>query len=175
MTKAFTLNGAWAGQTIAVLGNSASLPDHLKLLPAGCKVIAASRAIEAYPQADVMVAIDGNTGPDEFEGLYVVGTPGDGPGQYVGMWYERVELARGHVIELRNTGVLAIRVAAMVGAARIVLAGFDTDAYEARYDGAYPGITKAFEALVADLRARGIEIVDLAVGAQDEHLEHQLP
>jgi hypothetical protein len=165
------IDSMWAGQTVAVLGNSPSLAQHLKQIPVGCKTIAASRAIDVYPQADMAVSIDGTT-PEAYDGVSVVGVPAEPPAIYVGMWYERAELSPGHVIEFRNTGLLAIRVAAMTGASRIVLAGFDTDAYEARYYGQYPGITQAFHALVADLRGRGIEVVDLAQqDALDEILD----
>jgi hypothetical protein len=161
MTTLWQPNKQWAGATVAVLGNAPGLSAQLAQLPEGCKVIAASRAINVYPRADMMVAIDGNGGPQDFDGLYVVGTPGDGPGLYIGMFYERVTLAPGHEIEFRNTGLLAIRVAAMMGAAKIVLAGFDAYEYERRYDYQYKGIVQAFDSLVAHLRASGTEVIDL--------------
>jgi hypothetical protein len=160
----WTLDGAWDGETVAVLGNAPSLAQHLKRLPAGCKVIAASRAIQHYPAADMLVVIDGNI-PEGFAGIVANGVPG--AGLFLGLVYERVTLNASHTIEFRNTGLLAIRTAARLGAKRIVLAGFDTDRYEQFHRDGFAcgssaciadGVTQAFVALLADLRARGIVV-----------------
>lgn len=156
MTTNWKPSGEWSGQVVAVLGAGPLLTREMAALPAQCKTIAASRASDVYPAADMVVAIDGNGPPAGYAGMYVIGFPCDRDALYPGVRYERVTMADGRVLEYRNNGILAIRIAADMGAARIVLAGFDTPRYEKIYN--FPGITEGLAAVIAEVRARGIPI-----------------
>src|SRR3972149_4818534 len=74
----------------------------------------------------------------------------DGPPNF-GFWAE-------------SEGFAGIRVAAMCGAAKIVLIGFDPEPFAHFYGAAdsdwdkYPGLTKGLAALCAELRAKGVEV-----------------
>lgn len=156
MTTIWKPSGEWMGATVAVLGAGPNLEAEMRELPAGCKYIAASTAGDRYPAADMVVAIDGNGPPTGYEGMYVIGYPCDRDALYPGVQYERVTLSDGRVLDIRNNGIMAIRIAAGMGAARILLAGFDTPRYEKRHN--FPGIAEGLAAVIAELRARGIAI-----------------
>ena len=78
---------------------------------------------------------------------------------YPGMMYETVTIGPGHVIEIRNNALAAIRIAALAGAAKIMLLGFDPERYEAihAHTGFY-GLVQGLEQIMAELRGKGIEI-----------------
>ena len=169
MTYPLTIAPIWQGRTVAVLASGASLTqeiaDSVKDLPR----IAVRRAFRLAPDADFVLALDGppNHGFwDESEGCpgtRVCGVECDLVAAYVHFPHETVELAPGHVVEIRNNGLAAIRLAAQLGAARILLVGFDAAPFAHFYKDIdpdwdkYPGLAIALPALIDELRAVGTE------------------
>lgn len=156
-------------QTVAILAAGPSmtqgLADSVRHLPR----IAVRRAFEFAPDADMLVSIDGPCGTlddafwddaRDFAGLKVCGTECDGlDALYLPIAHERVTLSETHVVEFRNNGLAAIRMAAAAGAAEILPLGFDTEAYEEKHaHTGFMGLTAGLAALKAELRARGVEI-----------------
>lgn len=159
MTINWTPSGdEWAGETVAVVGNGPTAKADVAKLPAGCKIVAAHRGIAHAPHADMLVTIDDyDRPPEDYKGLFVNGTPGpDLPGLFPGLIYERLEIEPGNIVELRNNALLAIRMAVRMGARAILLAGFDTGAYEQLHN--FPWFGQALDALMGELRGRGIAV-----------------
>lgn len=69
---------------------------------------------------------------------------------------ERVSLQTGTVLHIRNNSISAIRLAADLGASKIVLVGFDPAAYEKKND--FSGFAVALDALITELREKGISV-----------------
>jgi len=76
------------------------------------------------------------------------------------MMYETVTIGPGHVTEIRNNALAAIRIAALAGAAKILLLGFDPERYEAihAHTGFY-GLVQGLEQIIAELRGKGVTVV----------------
>lgn len=153
----------WAGETVAVMcpGVDQALADSVRQY----KRVAVRRAFQFAPDADMILSLDGPTGSlddwfwndaSDFQGLKVCGTECDVDALYPGMLYETVTIAPDHTIEIRNNGLAAIRIAAMAGAAKILLLGFDVDRYEAAHD--FVGLAQGLEQITAELRGNGIEV-----------------
>ena len=163
MTQPLDVSNLWPGAAVAILGNAPHVST--EALRTACaqahadRVIAVSNAAEKAPWADMAVAIDGNF-PADFAGMRVIGFESDAvDALYVNMPHEVVTLGVGHVVHIRNNALAAIRLAQRAGAARIVLAGFDTARYEEQWT--FRGLTEGLAALIAELRAQGV-IVELA-------------
>lgn len=155
----------WAGETVAILGAGPDMTEELAATAKGCKTIAVNRAVKFAPWADMFVALDPhhpfweeaeNVG---FTGMRVCGVECDIDALYAGMFYERVTIAPGHVIEIRNNALAALRIASKTGAKKIILLGFDPERYEEvhAHTGFY-GLKQGLDQIVAELRAAGIEI-----------------
>ena len=155
----------WAGETVAVLGAGPDMTAELAETARGHKTIAVNRAIKFAPWADMFVALDPhhpfweeaeNVG---FKGMAVCGVECDIEALYPGMMYERVEVRPGHTIELRNNALTAIRIAALAGAAKIILLGFDPERYEEIHaHTGFFGLVQGLEQITAELRAKGIAV-----------------
>lgn len=189
MTKPFNLAGQWAGETVAVLAAGPSMSQALADSMRQHRCIALNHTVSLAPWADMFLALD--PGPTfcaqmpDFPGIRICGI--DDPhtdALYAGMLYERVTLGQGHTVEIRNNGLAAIRVAARMGAARILLCGFDPaergywtgtlsqmerDYLDSVSGEPYPGLTAGLAAISAELRASGIAVErhDLPVQAPD--------
>lgn len=87
----------------------------------------------------------------DFAGMKVCGARCE-DALYLPMPHERVTIRAGHVIEIRNSGLAAIRIAATAGARNILLLGFDPHLALGRY----PGMVEGLAAITAELRAIGI-------------------
>ena len=155
----------WAGQTVAILGAGPDMTAELAETARGHKTIAVNRAVKFAPWADLFVALDPHHPFWEeadrlgFKGMRVCGVECDYDALYPGMMYERVSVAPGHVIEIRNNALAAIRIAARAGAARILLLGFDAERYEEVHaHTGFSGLVAGLEQITAELRAQGIEI-----------------
>lgn len=165
MTTKWTIPAdLYAGETVVILAPTAApalaaaLRQHIR--------IAVRRAAIFAPDADMLVSLDGPTGSfddafwadvEDFEGLKVCGTECDDlDALYPGLLYERVRLGEGHEIEIRNNGLAAIRIAALAGARRILLVGFDTEAYERAHG--FVGLTAGVAQITAELALRGIAV-----------------
>lgn len=185
MTTLWKITPEWKGKTVAVLACGPSMSaevaaalavDHL------CIVVNAAQRVA--PWAAMMVALDPWTYELEdtraFEGTRVCGVDVDGlDALYPGPMWERVTLAPGHVIEIRNSGLAAIRIAAALGASRIILAGFDPEVPRHFYDdevdtGDYVGLAPALVAITAELAAQGIQVERYAAPAAQEVEHHRV-
>jgi len=91
-----------------------------------------------------------------FAGIKVCGIECDVDARYVQLPYEIVKLGEGHVVHIRNSGLFAIRIAALTGAAEIVLVGFATQVYEALHG--FRGLTEGLAALIAELQGQGVTV-----------------
>lgn len=166
MTIAWTPNNEWAGATVAVLACGPSMSEEVAQALRGHRRIVVNAAHRLAPDADMLVALDGNwpQALREFAGLRVTGVADDSlDALYAGPMWERVRLAPNHEIEIRNSGLAAIRIAAAMGASRIIRAGFDPERPSHFYDdevdtGAYPGLAAAIATLTADLALRGVPV-----------------
>lgn len=168
MTTTWRPDGRWAGETVAVLATGPSMGAEVAQSLRQHRTIAVNWAIRVAPWADALVAMDG-CWPQafrEFTGLRLTGTEDDElDALYIGHRFDRVTLATGYVIEIRNSGLAAVRIAAEMGASRILLAGFDYPArrghfYDDEVDtGEYVGLEAGLEQLTAELRARGVTVV----------------
>lgn len=146
------------GKTVAVVGAAPGAT-----VPPADYVIAASGGLRIAPNADMLVMIDGKMWDgyhtafdDSFAGLRVVGVPTDRvPALYIPFQYET---ANGK--QFRNNGISAVRLAAQCGAKRILLSGFDWEAYDAaNAHVGYAGLTaSAVTALIAELAAQGVAV-----------------
>ena len=141
----------WPGATVAIIGAAPAHLDDLRQY----KSIAVNRAVALAPWADVLVSLDGNYPPSAFKGLCLVGNA-QAAGQYLPMPYEVVCLGPSHVIHIRQNTLAAMRVAAMCGAAKIVLAGINAARYEQLHN--YRGLTEGLAALTQELAEQGIAV-----------------
>lgn len=183
MTIHDTLAKLWDGQTVAVLASGPSLTKSLADSVRQYPRIAARRAVRLAPDADMLIALDAY--PNEgfwdecrdFAGLKICGCDDDRTGaSYLNLPHERIRLGESHVVETRNNGLAAIRVAEITGAARILLLGFDPERHGSFYDDLpqtdeselYPGLTAGLEQIITELRAKGIAVERIAApGASD--------
>lgn len=167
MTTPWKPDGSWKGATVAVLASGPSMSADVAESLREHRTIAVNHSHRMAPWADMLVALDGNWPQSfrEFAGMRVTGVKDDElDALYAGPMYERVQFRPGHAIEIRNSGLSAIRIAAGMGAARIILAGFDYPGvlghfYDDEVDtGDYIGLREGLEALTAELRVRGIAV-----------------
>lgn len=161
MTTNWQPNGAWAGERVAVLlsGPSMSEPVAQELGDLCDRVIAVKYTHRIAPWADMLVALDGNW-PQEFRdfaGLKVTGVAdAELDALYVGHVQEQVG-----AVSIRNSGLAAVRIAAGMGASRIVIAGFEPETGNRWHDDAqrpYTGVRAGMEQIRAELMARGVEV-----------------
>lgn len=158
MTTRFTVTCMWPGETVAILGNGPTLAAELAAAGRPARAIAVNRAVALAPWADMLVSIDANWPPegDGFAGMRIVGIESEVDAQYVHLPHAVVTLAPGHVVELRSNALSAMRIAAAAGAGKLVLFGFDPERYEEIHS--FPGLAIGLAALIAELRAQGIEV-----------------
>ncbi len=161
MTTQWQVPRMWEGKTVAVLAAGPSLTqeqaDGVKKLPR----IAVNRAVKFAPDADMFGAIDPrfHEGMDDFAGLRVCGIECHQGLLYLPMAHEVVTMAPGHVVHIRNNALFAMRIAALACASKLLLLGFDSERYDAIHAGiGFMGFTAGLAALIAELRAQGIEV-----------------
>lgn len=174
MTTPWTLPAdLWAGETVAILGAGPDMTADLAATARGHKTVAVNRAVKFAPWADMFVALDPHHPFWEeadrlgFQGLRVCGVDCDIDALYAGMFYETVTIAEGHIIQIRNNALAAIRIAARAGAAKILLLGFDPERYEEvhAHTGFY-GLVQGLQQITAELRAAGIVVERIDSAAQ---------
>lgn len=163
MTTPWTITKIWDGETVAVLGAGPDMTAELAATAKGFKTIAVNRAVKFAPWADMFVALDPLhpfwEGRDSFEGIKICGVECDYDARYVGMLYETVQIAPGHIIEIRNNALAAIRLAALCGAKKILLLGFDAVRYqEVHGHTGFYGLVEGLAQITAELKAKGIEV-----------------
>lgn len=133
--KATQVIPVWRGQTCYIIGGGPSLIDFNWSLLAGKNTIAINKAVLTYPNADVLYWTDNRFYTwhqkeiNEFRGLKYALLPARGTGADVnllnrgkrfGLETRQDTLAHGN-----NSGYAAINLAFHLGAARIVLLGYD--------------------------------------------------
>lgn len=167
MTTQWTITPEWKGQTVAVLASGPSMSAEVAESLRQHRTIAVNEAYRVAPWADMLLALDGNW-PAEyraFKGLRVTGVEDAGlDALYIGPRWETVQIGPTHRVEIHNSGLTAVRVAALMGASRIVLAGFDYPRqpghfYDDEVDtGEYLGLPEGLAALTAELTASGVVV-----------------
>lgn len=167
MTTPWIIKPTWKGETVAVLASGPSLTPAAAEQLRQHKCIAVNHSHRLAPWADMLVCLDLNlplwADARGFTGMRVSGIASDDvDALYAGSMFERITLGPMHVIEARNSGLAAIRIAAAMGAAKIILAGFDPDA-DGYFDGhpapsrrRHPWLAVGLTAIINELRARGI-------------------
>lgn len=164
MTTPWTIPpGLWAGETVAILGNSPAMTKKLAASLSGVKRIAVNRAVKHAPDADMFVALDPHhpfwNDAEKFTGLRVCGVECDIDALYCGMHYETVTLRSGAVTEIRNNFLAAIRIAVAAGASKIILAGVDANLYDAEHaHTGFSGFAEGLEKVLNEIRAQGVEV-----------------
>jgi|SRR3990167_3139826 len=166
MTTPWTIPAdMWAGETIAILGAGPDMTEELAETARGHKTIAVNRAVKFAPWADTFVALDPHhpfweeADRLEFRGLRICGVECDIDALYAGMFYETVSMGDGHTIEIRNNALAAIRIAALAGASKIILLGFDPERYEEVHrETGFVGLVQGLDQITAELQAKGIVI-----------------
>lgn len=155
----------WAGETVAILGAGPDMTAELAETARGHKTIAVNRAVKFAPWADMFVALDPHhpfwdeADRLEFSGMRVCGVECDIDALYPGMMYENVTIGPGHTIQIRNNALAAIRIAALAGAKKIILLGFDPERYEEVHaHTGFTGLTAGLPQIMAELQAKGIEV-----------------
>ena len=163
MTTRFNIKGIWQGETVAILGAGPDMTAELAEKAKKYKTIAVNRAIKFAPDADMFVALDPHhpfwDSAKDFKGIKICGVECDYDAYYIGMMYEKVEITPGHVVEIRNNALAAIRIAYLAGAKKIILLGFDPERYEEihAHTGFY-GLKQGLEQITAELISKGIEV-----------------
>lgn len=155
----------WAGKTVAVLGAGPDMTEELALTAKDHVTIAVNRAVRYAPWADMFVALDPHHPFWEeadalgFKGMRVCGVECDIDALYAGMFYEKVWMRDGKMLEVRNNALAAVRIASLAGAAKILLIGFDTKRYEETHaNTGFSGLTEGLAQISDELRAKGIEV-----------------
>jgi hypothetical protein len=164
MTTTWKIPADWQGQTVAVLASGPNMSQEVADALRVHRRIVVNHTHRLAPDADMLVAMDGNWHQEwrEFAGMRVTGVQDDDlDALYIGPRWERVQLAPGHEIEIHNSGLTAVRIAALMGASRIIMAGFDPENprhwYDDRVDtGGYVGLSQALRTLEAELTAKGV-------------------
>lgn len=164
MTTPWKPSREWDGQTVAVLAAGPNMSQELAEALREHRTIAVNYAIRLAPWADMLMALDGCWPQEfrEFSGLRVTGTAdSDLDALYIGHRSESVTLRPGHVVTIRNSGLMAIRIAAEMGAARILLAGFAPEQpthFDGTPTGGYIWLAEGLAQIVAELQANGIAV-----------------
>lgn len=158
MTIPYTIERIWEGETVVVIGNADKMTAAIANKYQSFRSIAVNRAVKFAPWADILVSIDGNW-PKEgenFAGVRIVGNTSEIDAGMIDFPRERVSLQTGTVLHIRNNSISAIRLAADLGASKIVLVGFDPAAYEKKND--FSGFAVALDALITELREKWISV-----------------
>lgn len=164
----------WAGKTVAVFGGGPSFNTPLAESLREHITIAVNHVVSLVPWVDAMVALDGDIDywksvPNDYAGLKMCGVPSDDiDAMFIGSMYETIVLTPHHTVDVRNSGLAAIRIAARCGASRILLLGFDPDTYthavgypiapESNPNVAYPLLSAGLESVIASVRASGVAV-----------------
>lgn len=172
MSKLWQPGPLWSGETVAILATGSGMTHELADEARHChRRIAINSSWQLAPDADMLVAHDlawwqAHPRALEFAGRKVCGQAGALDVLQFDAPEETVELGPMNRVRLRNSGLLAIRIAAAAGAARIVPFAMDLgadhwhgEAEPLRPIGQLRAIARAFEQLAAELAARGVEVV----------------
>jgi len=167
MTTIWQPSGEWAGETVAVLASGPSLTPEVAHALREHRRIVVNQACRLAPDADMLVANDANWPQNQrdFAGIKVTAVEDETlDGFYIGPQWVTVELAPGHLVHVNNSGATAVQIARRLGAARIILAGFDYPETARHFyddevdDGQYAGLQQAMAAVIAEAEAAGVKV-----------------
>lgn len=179
MTTTWKIPPDWQGQTVAVLASGPNMSQEVADALSGHKRIVVNQGYRLAPDADMIVAMDGNWPQEyrDFPGMRVTGVKDDDlDAFYIGPRWERVRLENGAEVEIHNSGLTAVRIAAAMGAKKIILAGFDgfspgerVHYYDDEIDvGAYVGVTIGLKKIIAELAAQGVTVERFTAPIEDQ-------
>lgn len=172
MTKLWTIPPLWPGKTVAVLASGPSMSqkvaDSVRQLPC----IAINSTYLLAPWADMLFAHDlhwwqANPKAEQFAGLRVCGQAGEIDAYQVRLPRDTVVMGPGHEVDIRNSGLDAVWLAAEAGAAKVLLYGFDLVPGHWHPEhvglgqtapGTYAILAAGLAQLSDRLRARGVEV-----------------
>lgn len=173
----------WPGETFVLLGRGPSLcAADVDYVQGKARVIAINAAYELAPWADVLYACDASfwrsrRGVMDFEGLKysLEATPAEwGVQQLRNTGMTGLELDPSALRTGKNSGYQAINLAVHLGAARIILLGYDLRVIFGRHrfdndsggdPSLYPYFIERFPTLVEPLKAIGVEVVNCTTGS----------
>jgi hypothetical protein len=159
MTTLWTIPPLWTGKTVAVLASGPSMSpeaaDSVRELPC----IAINSSYLLAPWADMLFEHDlhwwqANPQAEQFDGLRVCAQEGDIDAHLVRLPTDLVVMGPGHSVDMRNSALAAVWLAAEAGASKILLYGFDL----ITAPDSCAILAAAFKQLAERLRARGIEV-----------------
>jgi hypothetical protein len=164
----------FAGEIVAIIAAGPSMTPELADSVRQHRRIVVNDAYLLAPDANMLFAHDlswwqKHPEAHAFVGLMVSGQEGDINTLYLPMPDEIITLAPWHILQVRNSGLMAVRIAAMAGAARILLCGFHPELEPDKY----PGLAAGLTALIAELREKGIEVERMNVALRDDTEERK--
>ena len=179
MTTTWTIPKLWDGETVAVLATGPNMSQDVADALREHRRIVVNFTHRLAPDADMLVAMDGNWPQEyrDFPGMRVTGVKDDDlDAYYIGPRWERVRLENGAEVEIHNSGLTAVRIAAAMGAKKIILAGFDgfspgerVHYYDDEIDvGAYVGVTIGLKKIIAELAAQGVTVERFTAPIEDQ-------
>lgn len=159
----------WKGETVIVLAGGPSFNTALAESLREHVCLAVNYVVKLVPWVDAVIALDGDAPTwesitDGYAGIKMCGVQSDKiDGMYVGPMYETIQLSPLRTVEIRNSGLAAIRIAAQCGASRILLVGFDPDIplHAEGYPVApslLPYLKEGLDSVVASVRATGVVV-----------------
>jgi hypothetical protein len=170
----------WPGETFVLIGGGPSLtPGDVRAVRGRARVIAINDAYTLAPWADVLYGCDGkwwdwHAGAPSFEGYRYALDPAAARWPHVRVLQNTgplgLELDPTGLRTGKNSGYQAINLAVHLGAARILLLGYDMSCdgtrshwfgeHPDRQPSPYPQMREAFDSLVEPLAAIGVTVVN---------------
>jgi hypothetical protein len=168
VTTSWKPSPVWSGETVAVFAPGARLTAEIAESLRGHRTIAVNFAARLAPWADMLVALDlGEPEMSELEGfagMTVCAHEKEGLNALcIGQRCEAVRMPDNRLTIILNSGLEAVRIAYEMGAARIILAGFEPERLRHFYDdevdtGDYIGVAAGLAAIVKETRERGVPV-----------------
>ena len=167
MTTRWAPSPIWKGETVAVLATGPRMSEEIAQSYRRHRVIVVNDAARVAQWADMLVAFDlghpANRHLEDFAGMRVCAHESELDALCMGQLCELVEVEPGRHAVILNSGLGAVRIAAAMGAARIILAGFEPEVPRHFYDdevdtGEYVGVRFGLTKIVKELRAKGVTV-----------------
>lgn len=187
MTKPINISPIWMGETVAVLASGPKMNIKVAEQLRKYKCIVVNHTHKLAPWADMMVAADVNlplwNSASDFKGIKICCTNSEKIDAFCpGSMFEKVKIGPMHEVEIQNSGLIALRIAGMLGAKKIILAGFNPDLpghFEGRPNDKMTGkkqhdaVEIGLKKIVKELLNSGIEI-EFYVQKEDEPILKQV-
>lgn len=172
MTTAWAPSPIWKGETVAILGSGPRMSQEIADSFRCHRTIVINHACRLAPWADMLVALDLGNHPlvkecESFAGMRVCAYPNERlDALCIGDQCELIELGPGHYFIVMNSLLSAMRIAGAMGAAKIIVAGFEPRVVRRFHDDEidldgpdpYIGVEQGAAAIAAELRAKGVEV-----------------